>query len=452
MNTARRVLPVLALAGISILGLSLLAYHARADNTAVGVPSPDRGRLIAPGGQATVSNAVTRTADQMTSDSALKSPVSNSSILFRPTMPLEQYRSLKSAAAGRAAAQSGGRNGGLRTASPAALTPIIGAANFTGAAQGDNGVSSFPPDTHGAVSSSQLVETTNASVEVFSKAGALLSSFAHNAFVGSAAPLGDARVLYDSTWNRWVILIDDFSTCFSGTGTPSFFLAVSTGSDATGPFFIYPVGLGFAPGACFDFPQLGMDQDAVIITANLFGFASPPAVAFGIAKARLYNGLGFGVPVFTGLVATLAPPILQGAGAFDQNGADFLAAAPNGSGILDIYTMLDPERPNKTTLAGPAGITVAPYSIPPNAPQPGCPGSANLLDTSDNRFANACTQTPNGHLFCAHGTGDFGLATPRFYEIDPTGLTIVQSSDFFFSSSSYDFNPSIQANQSGDVS
>src|SRR5216683_1838775 len=269
MNTARRVLPVLALAGISILGLSLLAYHARADNTAVGVPSPDRGRLIAPGGQATVSNAVTRTADQMTSDSALKSPVSNSSILFRPTMPLEQYRSLKSAAAGRAAAQSGGRNGGLRTASPAALTPIIGAANFTGAAQGDNGVSSFPPDTH--------------------------------AFVGSAAPLGDARVLYDSTWNRWVILIDDFSTCFSGTGTPSFFLAVSTGSDATGPFFIYPVGLGFAPGACFDFPQLGMDQDAVIITANLFGFASPPAVAFGIAKARLYNGLGFGVPVFTGL-------------------------------------------------------------------------------------------------------------------------------------------------------
>lgn len=340
---------------------------------------------------------------------------------------------------------------------PAVLTPSLGFANFTGALEGDNGVGSIrPPDTHGAVSFSQFVESTNSSVEVFSTGSALLSSFSHDAFVGSTDPLGDARVLYDSTWNRWVILIDDFTTCFNGTGTPSYFLAVSTGSDATGPFFVsHPSFSGFPDGACFDFPQLGMDQDAIIITGNMFGAFNPPAVAFGIAKARVYNGLSFGGPVFSGLVGTLAPPILQGAPVFDQNGADFLAAAPTGSGVtqLAVYTMVDPERPNSTSLSGPASITVPPYSVPPPANQPGCSSSnpADLLDTSDGRFQNACTQTVNGHLFCVQDTGDAGMPTPRFYEIDPSNPNVVQAGDFFLNATSNDFNPSIQANQSGDA-
>src|SRR5207248_11740303 len=57
----------------------------------------------------------------------------------------------------------------------------------------------------------------------------------------------------------------------------------------------------------WDFPQLGMDQDAVLITANILnGNTFLGADFFAVAKARLYNGLGFSVPVFTGLVGTLA--------------------------------------------------------------------------------------------------------------------------------------------------
>ena len=69
-------------------------------------------------------------------------------------------------------------------------------------------------------------------------------------------------------------------------------------------FFIYNLNVNFfGNNNFFDFPQLGMDQDAVLFTANIFnGNNFLGADFFAVAKARLYNGLGFSVPVFTGLV------------------------------------------------------------------------------------------------------------------------------------------------------
>ena len=74
-------------------------------------------------------------------------------------------------------------------------------------------------------------------------------------------------------------------------------------ADPTGSFFIYNLNVTFFVNNFFDFPQLGMDQDAVLFTANIFnGNTFHGADFFAVAKARLYNGLGFSVPVFTGLV------------------------------------------------------------------------------------------------------------------------------------------------------
>ena len=77
-----------------------------------------------------------------------------------------------------------------------------------------------------------------------------------------------------------------------------------------------------------------MDQDAVLFTANIFnGNNFHGADFFAVAKARLYNGLGFSVPVFTGLVGTLAPPIVR-----DQNSSTFLIAAPPSGTTFSKYT------------------------------------------------------------------------------------------------------------------
>src|SRR5207248_8923883 len=121
----------------------------------------------------------------------------------------------------------------------------------------------------------------------------------------TAQTLFDPRVVYDSTWNRWIVTAEAFP---ESATVQRFFIGISTSADPTQPFFIYNLNVNFFGNNNFwDFPQLGMDQDAVLITANIFnGNTFLGADFFAVAKARLYNGLGFSVPVFTGLVGTLA--------------------------------------------------------------------------------------------------------------------------------------------------
>src|SRR6202043_1409373 len=100
------------------------------------------------------------------------------------------------------------------------------------------------------VGSNQVVQTTNASIDVWSKVTsgvpAHLASFSENSLVGSSDFLGDGRVLYDFAWNRWVILIDDFSH-LSNSGLTEFFLAVSKTSNAAGSYFVFPISMNTSP-------------------------------------------------------------------------------------------------------------------------------------------------------------------------------------------------------------
>src|SRR5207253_2277842 len=127
---------------------------------------------------------------------------------------------------------------------------------------------------------------------------------------------------------------------------------------------VLPLAKSVTLATFFDFPQLGMDQDAVLITANIFnGNTFLGADFFAVAKARLYNGLGFSVPVFTGLVGTLAPPIVR-----DQNASTFLIAAPPEGTTLSKYRATNTSK-TPTTLVGPVNISVPAYTVPPSAHQ-----------------------------------------------------------------------------------
>ena len=50
---------------------------------------------------------------------------------------------------------------------------------------------------------------------------------------------------------------------------PALFIAVSTTADPTGSFFMYNLIVTFFTGDFYDFPQLGMDQDAILFTEYL---------------------------------------------------------------------------------------------------------------------------------------------------------------------------------------
>ena len=256
----------------------------------------------------------------------------------------------------------------------------------------------------------------------------------------TAQTLFDPRVVYDSTWNRWIVTADAFQ---ESATVQRFFIAVSTSADPTSTFFIYNLNVNFFGNNNFwDFPQLGMDQDAVLSTANIFsGNTFLGADFFAVAKARLYNGLGFSVPVFTGLVGTLAPPIVR-----DQNASTFLIAAPPSGTTLSKYTATDTSKGFDINLAGPDSINVPSYTVPPSAHQP---GTTKLLDTSDSRFVNASTQIGDD-LWQTHTINFVGFPAPKFYRIITSTNTVGQSNLYFASATSDDFNASIAANDAGD--
>jgi len=355
---------------------------------------------------------------------------------------MDQYIAAKAAAASAVSSP-------VRPTAIGPLAPTF-TTNFTGAAEGENGDSLVPPDVDAAVGRSQILQPTNSNIDIWSKTGVHLRSINDNGFVGNFTDtLGDGRAVFDPVYNRWVVLLDDF-TNLTGSGMPVYYLAVSQTSDAAGAYFIFPGSLALPAGEFVDFPQLGLDQDTLLITANMFNntsgaFIGP--IAFAIPKAQVYNGLGYNVKLFSVspticAFCTLAPPLVE-----DNNGNDFFVAAPITSGVTAIkkFTMTEAGRSN-VAFAGPVNITVASYSVPPPNANQTCTGSNSQLqiDTLDGRFENRSYQY-GALLWQTHSTNQGGHSVPVFYEFNTTSNTVAQQGTFSQSSTSFDFNPHIAA-------
>jgi hypothetical protein len=416
-----------------VFSVALLNGRARAQD-----PDPD-GPQIEPMASAEVSEANLRTPEQMAqADSAALAPLvkETSAVPFMPTIDPATYRAAKNAVTALGPVRE---KPTIQPGVPLGPVPILG--NFEGTNQTFAG-GARPPDTEGAVGHTQFVEVVNQRVVVYNKTGGPLKGTGLGAFFGTSEFIFDPRVVYDRDWQRWVLVASRRSTSSTDT-VRRFFLAVSKTSDATGAYFIYFVSFGGGPfnaGDWWDFPMLGVDQDAVLVTGNIFDTPTGPfkfAALLPVAKARVYNGLGFSVPVFTGLVATLAPPIVR-----DQNAATFLIAAPINSNALRKYTLRDSSRVPGVTLFGPVNIPVPAYSVPRDARQFGTTG---LLDTLDGRFVNASTQIGND-LWQVHTIALGTFPAPKFYRINTATNTVTTSGFFFRSASSDDWNASIAAN------
>ena len=182
-----------------------------------------------------------------------------------------------------------------------------------------------------------------------------------------------------------------------------------------------------------------MDQDAVLFTANIFnGPNFHGADFFAVAKARLYNGLGFSVPVFTGLVGTLAPPIVR-----DQNSSTFLIAAPPSGTTLANTPQRTPAKVlrsrHRSVLLY---LPTRSRRVRINLERPSCWTQATP------RFVNASTQSGND-LWQTHTIALGSFPAPKFYRLNTSTNTVSQSGSYFASATSDDFNASIAANDAG---
>lgn len=354
------------------------------------------------------------------------------------------------AAATRAVQQSGAKSG-TSAAVPAPLAPpTLQTINAAGVGQAAACGGCRPPDTHGAVGDNHYLQVVNTRVVVWNKASppGLVKSTALNTFFGSTEFVFDPRAVYDPVWDRFVVVATRRST--SGTDpTRRFFVAVSRTSNPAAGWFVYTMffnGIGDNTGVWLDYPQLGYDQDAILMTGNWFDESPSQFVtagAFSIPKAHAYNGLVPGFPIFTGLVPTVAPPILS---PFDRNRGTFFVSASAALDRFSLYRMEDTEGPD-VSLVLQANVA-ATLNVPPNAPQP---GTTVLLDTLDGRIQNNTVQ--RGALLHIVRTDSIGsFAAPRYYALNTATNTLAVNGDSFFASgTSHDFNPSVAVNTDGDV-
>jgi hypothetical protein len=373
-------------------------------------------------------------------------PATSSSVKrFFPTMDAATYATLKSQAASAASVSKPG--GGLapfrRGTTLKTLNISFPGLDRPGSA--DQGFIYTPPDVNIASGQSQIMEVTNNHVACYDFFGNVLANNPASMFFMYTRQLfTDPRVVYDTIWNRWIVTEVAFP---ENPTTMIFFLAVSQSSDCTGVFNVYTTNQPLAPNDFYDYPQVGYDQDAILVTFNVFN--GPPKygeIDFW-AKARVYNGLGLQVPFINGYSTsgTLTPNTGR-----DKNGTTIVLQNVIGTNQLNLIELTNTSKNNPGT----STVTITTpevCGVPRSANQP---GTGATLDTLDGRFQAPGTQmsiSSGNFVWNAQTCGLFGFPIPRVLQIDINANTVVRDDLVFSSGTSDDFNPSLAVNDFGDV-
>ena len=189
------------------------------------------------------------------------------------------------------------------TAVAAASAQAVFVRGFEGTSQLDNcalGQCFRPPDTMGAIGTTQFLETNNGSIAVFDKVtGALTSRLSMPTFWANAGlpggASGDQRVLFDHYTNRWIM------TGF-GTGGNIINVGISATANALGPW--RAVAITVLPSGTADYPTLGMDDKGVYIGTNNFTPSFTGTSLLVIPKTSLFGGA---VPTTVGMTTFTTP-------------------------------------------------------------------------------------------------------------------------------------------------
>jgi hypothetical protein len=432
----------LTLAGLVLT--AALVSPALADAPPLGTPTgnPEDAGIMAPVGTLTADSAK---STSVRSQAVLKPPSGRPPLHNRPTFDLATYKAAKKPVPGA-----------TRSSSPVPAAPV-NLGGFNGITQA-TAQDTWPSDINGAVShggfgDGYIVQVVNQHYTAYHKStapGAAVCDMSYNTRTGNPGFLFDPRVEYDQYWQRFVDEVE------SGDAAQHQYLMISFGRNPCNGYWIYDLG-NFNNAVCpapaggsrfWDYPQISLTQDAVILTGNCFENVSSTccyrgAFTIAIAKAKIYNGLGFSVPIFGGFCGTTTPPrVIDG-----NPRAHMLARC---SGVQDIQ-FRNPQADFYGAIASNTTVAGLAPAVPPSAGQIGCAAASCTLDTSDGRYENPPTQYGD-HLWAVATWVDSGLATPFWHDIDTEGAgadTLKQSGEVFISACGSDYNASIGAASDG---
>ncbi|MFN8061025.1 MAG: hypothetical protein U0Q12_17840 [Vicinamibacterales bacterium] len=288
-----------------------------------------------------------------------------------------------------------------------------------------------PPDTNGAVGTTQYVQVVNTAVAVYNKtngalqAGPTVIKALWAGFGGDCETRndGDPVVLFDRISNRWLITQFAIGPFVTGSGNFLQCFAVSTTSDATGTYNRY--AFNFGNDDFIDYGKLGVWPDAYYMNFNTFnknGSAFKYGKQCGFNRAQMVagqpaQGICFNTPNDAGfLPADLEGKTLPPAGAANP----FIEIWDIGAnGAMAIWPMhLDFATPANSTF-GPARIVpVAPFGFAPGARVPQL-GTTTRLDTLGDRMMFRAAYRNFGaweSLVVNHSVGSSAQISPRWYE------------------------------------
>jgi hypothetical protein len=282
-----------------------------------------------------------------------------------------------------------------------------------------------PPDTNGAVGTSQFVEITNWDYAVYDKTNgkAVLKpvniNTIFNGFGGRCENTnpGDPVVIWDKPAEHWLVSYINFS------GSDAICIAVSTGADATGGYSRYEYDYTVLP----DYPKYAVWPDAYYGSTNLKGsFAQPCAYD----RDAMLAGQTAAQICFTTGEFSLLPADVDGTTAPPAGAPDHYLDLGNSTNELKEYDFhVDFVQPKNSSLSGPHVITVPNYGEACGGfayciPQPS-PGE-EVEDLGDRLMFRLAYRNFGDHeaLVVAQnvtpGAGSTALSAMRWYELRAT--------------------------------
>jgi hypothetical protein len=314
-----------------------------------------------------------------------------------------------------------------------AVNPVIGTdfeANWS--------TESTPPDNSMAISNGGFIITANNDgVEYYNSSGTFLYFDFWSDFFNDnslTASIYDPKVIYDSGADRFVLVL----LHGSNANTTKVLVSFSKSNNPQDGWWTYTLtGNPLNNNCWFDYPALGVSNNEIYITGNLFaGNSFNQSIIYQIPKAAGYAGQSLDWQYWSGLTSTafdafsLVPASFGHQGNYGP-GMYFVSNESSGDNEIILWDLTDDM--SGTPALNSFAISTTAYSPAADAFQA---GSGDQLDNGDCRIQNAFYL--NGILhFVFHsdiGEGWNGINYNRLYVSD---LEI--ASDMFGLQGSYDY-------------
>lgn len=292
-----------------------------------------------------------------------------------------------------------------------------------------------PPDTVVAAGPNHVVEMVNDSGTIWDKAGNLIQLFDLNTFfaVPTNYTFSDPRILYDQMTQRWFASGVAFVTPTYGS---VIVINVSTSSDPTGTWVRYTADNN--PQQTHDQPKFGVSSDKFVISWNDFLNAQffQGQTTWVLEKSQMVagsgtvNGAALG-PDSSRAAIVPAVQLSPGSNAYMvYNNSDCFTLGCNlfSPTLGVVWITGTPLQGNVAWNEADPGMPAT--SQPPNADQPGMPGS---IATNDDRLLTAVWQNgvlwTGGNDACLPPGDNATRPCSRLIQVSTSGPTITQDFD-----------------------